>query len=147
MIFDTNVVLDCYGFDDPFGQQLVEQIKCGRLTLLTRPDLRLELVRVLDYVHLPFDATKRSQALAAYDAQAQPMTLPGPGWTPARLPVCRDPDDQKFLEAARDACADVLLTKDKALLELARNRARPTSFRILTPLAFLSSGSAGRADA
>ena len=45
------------------------------------------------------------------------------------------------------AIADDLLTKDKALLELARNRARPTSFRILTPLAFLSSGSAGRADA
>jgi predicted nucleic acid-binding protein len=46
------------------------------------------------------------------------------------LPVCRDPDDQKFLEAALAARADFLVTKDQALLELAQ---RVSQFRILTP--------------
>ena len=51
----------------------------------------------------------------------------------ARLPACRDPDDQKFLEAALAARAEFLLTKDRALLELAR---RPLPFRILAPEGF-----------
>jgi len=49
------------------------------------------------------------------------------------LPTCRDPDDQKFLEAALAARADVLVTKDRELLRLARQRSR-LPFRILTPI-------------
>ena len=47
---------------------------------------------------------------------------PEPRGAPARLaelPRCRDPHDQKFLELARAAGADALVTKDRALLELA----------------------------
>ena len=51
----------------------------------------------------------------------------------AGLPRCRDKDDQKFLEAALAARADVLVTKDRALLDLARRTAR---FRIVTPEEF-----------
>jgi predicted nucleic acid-binding protein len=49
------------------------------------------------------------------------------------LPRCRDADDQKFMEAAAAAGADLLITKDNALLELARaveRRALP--FRIIS---------------
>jgi predicted nucleic acid-binding protein len=46
-----------------------------------------------------------------------------------RLPVCSDKADQKFLELARDAGAEVLITKDKALLKLARRRPRPACSR------------------
>jgi putative PIN family toxin of toxin-antitoxin system len=52
-----------------------------------------------------------------------------------QLPVCRDPDDQKFLEAALAAGASLLVTKDRALLELARRRSR-LPFRIVTPQDF-----------
>jgi predicted nucleic acid-binding protein len=51
------------------------------------------------------------------------------------LPVCRDADDQKFLEAALAANAEFLITKDRELLELAKKRAR-VPFRILTPAEF-----------
>jgi putative PIN family toxin of toxin-antitoxin system len=141
-IFDTNVVLDCFAFEDPLGQILVEQIVEGRLLLLTRDDLRDELMRVLTYEHLPFDDARRSLALERYDPHARAMVDPTPARTAAQplvlLPRCRDPDDQKFLEAARDARADLLLSKDKALLELARSRQRPVPFRILTPQAWLA---------
>ena len=49
------------------------------------------------------------------------------------LPICTDADDQKFLELARDAEAEVLITKDKALLKLAKRTARAGLFRIMTP--------------
>ena len=44
------------------------------------------------------------------------------------MPACRDSDDQKFLEAALAAHAGFLITKDRALLELAP---RVAAFRIL----------------
>jgi predicted nucleic acid-binding protein len=49
----------------------------------------------------------------------------------ARLPACRDPDDQKFLEAALAAGAQFLVTKDAELLALAR---KPLPFRIIAPV-------------
>ena len=52
-----------------------------------------------------------------------------------RLPPCRDPDDQKFLELAAGAGADALVTKDRELLRL-----RGLPFRVCAPaeLAFTS---------
>ena len=41
--------------------------------------------------------------------------------------------DQKFLELALACCAAFLVTRDGALLELARHKARPLPFRIVTP--------------
>jgi predicted nucleic acid-binding protein len=54
-----------------------------------------------------------------------------------RLPVCTDRDDQKFLEIARDAGAAILISKDKALLKLARRTARENLFRIMAPEAWV----------
>jgi predicted nucleic acid-binding protein len=51
--------------------------------------------------------------------------------------LCSDRDDQKFLEVARDARAAVLITKDKALLKLARKTAQAGLFRILLPEAWV----------
>jgi len=48
----------------------------------------------------------------------------------AELPACRDRDDQKFMEAALAARADFLVTKDRALLDLAP---RTASFGIVPP--------------
>jgi predicted nucleic acid-binding protein len=50
-----------------------------------------------------------------------------------QLPRCSDRDDQKFLELARDAKANILLTKDKALLKLARKTQQAGLFRIMLP--------------
>jgi predicted nucleic acid-binding protein len=54
-----------------------------------------------------------------------------------RLPICTDKDDQKFLEIARDSGATVLITKDKALLKLARKTAAMGLFAIMLPEAWL----------
>ena len=49
------------------------------------------------------------------------------------LPRCADPDDQKFLELARDCRADLLLTKDGDLLALATRKVRALPFLIVNP--------------
>ena len=49
------------------------------------------------------------------------------------LPRCRDADDQKFLELAARTGADLLVSKDKALLRL-RGRTR-LPFAIVAPAA------------
>jgi len=53
--------------------------------------------------------------------------------TAPALPLCRDPDDQKFLELARAARADWLISKDRALLDLARRVRLTEAFEILGP--------------
>jgi predicted nucleic acid-binding protein len=53
-----------------------------------------------------------------------------PAASAAELPRCKDPDDQKFLELAASAGAQLLISKDQAVLELAP---RVTRFRILAP--------------
>ena len=46
----------------------------------------------------------------------------------ALLPRCADADDQKFVEAAAAAGADILITKDLSLL-----RMRRLPFRVMAP--------------
>jgi hypothetical protein len=77
----------------------------------------------------PAAATATAKPAAATAATASPTA---PAAVPASLPRCRDPHDQKFLELALAAQADALVTKDQALLELAR---RKLPFRIAAPQA------------
>jgi len=83
------------------------------------------------------DAAGRDACLALCRRVAQRIASPVPEAERALLPACRDPDDQKFLEAALSSRAEFLVTKDRALLDLAR-RALP--FRILTPADFAGAG-------
>jgi predicted nucleic acid-binding protein len=109
---------------------------------VTRADCRDEYLIVLHYAHLPLDETSRPVAAARFDALIKVIAPPESG---ARLPVCTDRDDQKFLELARDAAVDTLITKDKALLKLARKTAQAGMFKIMVPEAWLKAeAAAGR---
>jgi putative PIN family toxin of toxin-antitoxin system len=80
---------------------------------------------------------QQAAALAAYAASVMHHRDPAPA-AAASLPRCKDRDDQKFLELARDSQADCLVTADKALLRLARRDMLRGLFRILTPEAALT---------
>jgi putative PIN family toxin of toxin-antitoxin system len=138
-VIDTNVCLDLFVFHDPRWAVLKAALADGTVHAVTRADCRTEWLKVLEYRHLPLDASSRPAAIAEFDAMIRcvgPEDLMAPRET--RLPVCSDPDDQKFLEIARDAGAQVLITKDKALLKLARRTAREGLFAILTPEKWLA---------
>ena len=138
IVLDTNVVLDWLVFDDASIAPLRAAHAAGRVCLLARADTLTELARVLAYPLFALSADAQTTALAQYAALRLPEEpIPEPVSTVLlkKLPICRDPDDQKFLELARDQAATYLLSKDKRLLELNR-RKFGLPFTILTPRAF-----------
>lgn len=134
IVIDTNVCLDLFVFHDPRWAGLLAALESGAVEAVTRADCRDEYHVVLHYKHLPLDEDSRPLAAARFDALIQ-VVAPPP--KPVRLPVCTDRDDQKFLEVARDADAAILITKDKALLKLARKTAQLGLFRIMLPETWL----------
>ncbi|MEC5215632.1 putative PIN family toxin of toxin-antitoxin system [Actimicrobium sp. GrIS 1.19] len=140
IVIDTNVCLDLFVFCDPRWHALLAALNDGSVEAVTRADCRMEWLIVLGYAHLQLDAAARARCGAEFDRLI--MCLPQPVDVDAvRLPICRDPDDQKFLELARDAQAAVLITKDKALLKLAGKTRRAGLFLILPPQAWVAPSS------
>lgn len=140
IVIDTNVLLDLFVFEDPRWTGLLAALESGAVRAVTRADCRDEYLAVLRYPHLPLDEARRAQAAARFDSL---LAVVAPDAKHVRLPVCTDRDDQKFLELARDAGAEVLITKDKALLKLGRKTAREGMFRIMLPEAWLKARAAG----
>ena len=137
IILDTNVCLDLFVFHDPRWAALLSAIESGAVEAITRADCRDEYRIVLHYKHLPLDETSRALAEQRFDAL---IKVVAPAESGVRLPVCTDRDDQKFLELARDAQADILITKDKALLKLARRLTKAGMFRVIVPEAWSLEG-------
>ena len=94
---------------------------------------------MLDYPHLPLDAEKKAAAMAEFDNLIK-LVAPESLAEQVTLPVCKDKEDQKFMELARDARAEILITKDKALLKLAKRTAKRGLFAIMLPEQWLQSG-------
>jgi predicted nucleic acid-binding protein len=134
IVLDTNVCLDLFVFRDPRWASLLAALESGAVDAVTRADCRDEYLHVLHYPHLPLDDSSRLEAAARFDAL---IRVVAPESRAIRLPVCSDRDDQKFLELARDAGAGILLTKDRALLKLARRTAREGLFQIMLPEAWV----------
>jgi putative PIN family toxin of toxin-antitoxin system len=134
LVLDTNVWLDWLVFDDATIAPLREAVAGGRAEVYMDEAADAELERVLAYDlgKRSIDAAAQATALAACRRVAHRVAAPAAGILRAQLPRCRDPHDQKFLELALAAQADVLVTKDQALLELAR---RKLPFRIAPPQA------------
>lgn len=128
-VLDTNVLLDLWLFDDPRVRPLREAIAAGRLRALRSRDCDAEFEAVLRREQFGLDAAACNALLdrwAGCSTQIEAVR-------PARL-LCADTDDQKFLDAAFSARADLLFTRDKALLALAC-RAAFAGLRICVPTA------------
>jgi len=132
IVLDTNVCLDLFVFRDPRWQSLLQAMQQGSVQAVTRADCRMEWTLVLAYTKLKLDAAAQEQIKAEFDALVTLLDPPLPE-NAIKLPLCRDSDDQKFLELAYAANAAILISKDKALLKLARKTERAGLFRIMTP--------------
>lgn len=135
LVLDTNVWLDWLVFAEPAVVPLRDAVAAGRAAVYIDDACEAELARVLAYDlgRHSIDASRQAECLAACRRASLRIDAAASDAQRAMLPVCRDPDDQKFLEAALAARADVLVTKDQALLELARRERR---FRIVAPADF-----------
>lgn len=130
VVFDTNVLLALFVFKDSRFAPLRDAVASGRWTALTSVACLDEYRRVLGYPLFALDDDRQEAAYAAYLALAK---IGATVESSIALPKCRDKDDQKFLELARDARADVLVSADKMLLKMRRGNRLAHLFRILTP--------------
>jgi putative PIN family toxin of toxin-antitoxin system len=114
IILDTNIVLDTFVFSDPAAKPLREALQSGALQWIATVPMREELNRVLAYPkiakRLAFYQLQAADVLAQFDALVQTVDVAN------KAPiVCKDPDDQKFIDLAVTHRA-LVLSKDNAVL-------------------------------
>ena len=129
LVLDTNVWLDWLVFADPGIKPLQAAVAAGRAEIVINADCEAELIRVLGYPlqKWTLDAGRQAACIAEYRTVVRKVETP----CDIVLPACADADDQKFLELAASSGAHYLLSKDQALLALARHRP-PLPFHIVT---------------
>jgi putative PIN family toxin of toxin-antitoxin system len=136
LVLDTNVCLDLFVFRDPRWAVLHDGLERGALRAVTRSDCRAEWLAVLNYPQFKLDAAAQADCTVRFDALIACRDKPGIAPPRPFLPHCSDGDDQKFLELAFDEKADALISKDKALLKLARRNLKYGLFLIVSPEAW-----------
>ena len=128
LVLDTCVCLDLFLFEDPRCATLIAALERHEVEAVTNDACRDEWLRVLRYPKLGIDEARRGALESRFDAL---IAAADPPARDLALPLCADPDDQKFLELARDAHASALVTKDRSLLKLWRRVARLGLFAIV----------------
>ncbi len=122
VVLDTNIVLDLWLYEDAATPALLEALESKSVQWLATQVMRDELERVLAYTHiasrLAFSQLKTQDILAQWDAHAQLMPV-----APKCQFVCKDGDDQKFIDLAAQHQTQ-LISKDKAVLTMRNRMAR-----------------------
>ena len=165
LVLDTNVWLDWLVFGDPDVAPLKAAVTAGKAEVFVDEASEAELARVLAYSFGSKTLTAEAQTACLAECRRNSRRYEGersereiretclPASEPANarsdaarpagithesrsLPVCGDPDDQKFLDLAFSCGAAFLVTRDRDLLELSRHRDPLPPFRILTPRQF-----------
>ena len=130
VVLDTNVVVSALAFERGAMVWLRHAWQQPTFTPLIDEHCAREIVRVLSYPKFGLGEQEVRELLSDYLPYAEVVAARRSGRS--SLPVCRDPDDQMFLILADQGNADILVTGDKALLELAGK----TKFTIENPGAF-----------
>lgn len=129
VVLDTNVVFDWLVFRNPRLEALAAALTQRRLAWLATEAMQQEMAHTLARGLDPRWEVDELAWRAAWQDHARMLPAPVP---PMTLPRCSDPDDQKFIELAVATGARWLLTRDRALLKLAR-RVRRLGPEIVTP--------------
>ena len=127
LVLDTNVVLDLFHWGNVDAVPIMAALEAGQIECLADRRTLDELQRVLTYPQLKLTP---EMIVDRYRRYAGLVQMIDDGEAPP-LPRCKDRDDQMFLELAARAQADLLVSKDKALLKL-RGRTK-LGFQILKP--------------
>jgi len=126
VVFDTNTVVSALLFKDGRLGWLRSHWRNSEIIPLVSRDTADELIRVLAYPKFQLDKSEIEILLGEYLPYVESVDMSGRG----RTPRCPDPNDQIFVDLAVRGDADVLVTGDKALLEM------QLGIRIETPAAY-----------
>ena len=114
LVFDTNTVLSALLFGHGQLSWLRDHWRSNDVVVLVSRPTVDELIRVLAYPKFDLDKVEIEALLADY----LPFTEPVAVSSQPQSPQCRDSDDQIFVDLAIQGQADVLVTGDRALLEM-----------------------------
>jgi predicted nucleic acid-binding protein len=125
IILDTNALLDWRVFKDPSASPLAEALQTGQLRWMASPAMQVEWGHV--WPRSVFARWQPDPALTTTVFEHAQMVD-----EPPRGPLkCKDPDDQVFIDLALHVGARWLISKDAALLKLAR-RAKLQGVNVMT---------------
>lgn len=116
IVLDTNIVLDMFVFADAAAALVRAALEAGQLDWLATLPMRDELARVLAYPkivpRLVFYKLSAEDVLDAFDKHVRMVEV-----APRASLICRDPDDQQFIDLAL-AHQALLLSKDKDVISM-----------------------------
>jgi putative PIN family toxin of toxin-antitoxin system len=145
VVLDSNVWIDILVFDDPHTRPIRAALERGALCALIDARCQGELTYVLDYPQFAKRAVDKQTALDTLARLTYLIEPPAPddsnddaALAAKPLPQCKDRDDQKFIELAHRSRAQWLVSKDRAVLKLARRVERDFGFRIGQPAQFVA---------
>ena len=114
VVIDTNIVLDLFVFGDPATVPLRQQLDAGELGWVATQPMRDELERVLAYPQIvprmDFYGRSAPEVLGHFDRLVRLVEVAA-----KTTAICKDADDQKFIDLAV-AHGARLLSKDRAVL-------------------------------
>lgn len=130
VVLDSNVVVSALLFRHGRLAWLRAVWQSGRFIPLASRATIEEILRVTGYEKFHLGKAQLGEVAALYLPHVEIIDVTE---SARRMPpICRDPEDQKFLALANAGKANVIVTGDKALLELAGN----TRFKIENPATF-----------
>jgi putative PIN family toxin of toxin-antitoxin system len=130
VVLDTSLVLSALVFASGRLAPLRSAWQTGRCIPLVSQATATELMRVLAYPKFKLSPADREELLADYLPYCRSVRIPA---RLPKLPLCRDTNDQMFIELAAVGKADWPVTGDKDSLVLAAE----FNQRIATAEAFL----------
>ena len=116
VVFDTNVLLDLFVFNDFRALHLKQALIEGKIKALATPATLEEFTDVIARPLFSLDEVQQEQIRLQWHGLAnvlQDQELIKAPW------ICQDPDDQVFLDLAFTAKPCILVSKDNEVLRFA----------------------------
>lgn len=111
IVADTNIIISAI-FWNGFPRRVIDAVIDGRLAAYVCAEIIEEYISIYQEMLNAGYETANLELLTSFIAKAVLIK------TTSSVKVCRDPDDDKFLECALDAQAKYIVSGDKDLLVL-----------------------------
>lgn len=121
VVFDTNVLLDLFVFNDFRALHLKQALIEGKIDALATPITLEEFADVIARPLFSLDQVQQEQIRLQWEGLARILddkNLIKAPW------ICQDPDDQVFLDLAYTAKPCILISKDNAVLRFVNQAAK-----------------------